>query len=75
MKRILCDIGWLLGSRGVNAVFSLVYLARPARVLGLGDFGRFALLIVLAQGVAGLASFCRGDRLGLRRAEARRSRR
>lgn len=57
MKRILRNIGWLLGSRGVNAAFSLVYLALATRALGLEDFGRFALLIVLAQGVAGLASF------------------
>lgn len=57
MKRILRNIGWLLGSRGVNAAFSLVYLALATRVLGLEGFGRFALLIVLAQGIAGLASF------------------
>jgi O-antigen/teichoic acid export membrane protein len=57
MKRIFRNIGWLLGSRGVNAAFSLVYLALATRVLGLDDFGRFALVIVLAQGVAGLASF------------------
>lgn len=57
MKRIFRNIGWLLGSRGVNAAFSLVYLALATRMLGLEGFGRFALLIVLAQGVAGLASF------------------
>ena len=57
MNGILRNIGWLLGSRGVNALFSLVYLALATRHLGLEDFGRFSLIVVLAQAVAGLASF------------------
>ena len=57
MKGILRNIGWLLGSRGVNALFSLVYLALATRHLGLADFGRFSLIVVLAQAVTGIASF------------------
>ena len=57
MKRPLRNLGWLLGGRGVNAALSLVYLALATRSLGLADYGRFALIVVLAQAVAGLASF------------------
>lgn len=57
MNRLLRNIGWLLGSRGVNALFSLAYLALATRSLGLADFGRFSLIVVLAQAVAGIASF------------------
>lgn len=57
MNRILRNIGWLLGGRGVNALFSIVYLALATRSLGLEDFGRFSLIIVLAQAITGIASF------------------
>lgn len=57
MKRVLGNIGWLLASRGVNAAFSLIYLALAARALGLADFGRFSLIVVMAQAINGLASF------------------
>ncbi|MDE8650896.1 lipopolysaccharide biosynthesis protein [Novosphingobium album (ex Liu et al. 2023)] len=57
MSRLFRNIGWLLGGRGVNAVFSLVYLALATRMLGLQDFGRFSLIVVLAQAIAGVASF------------------
>src|SRR6218665_220426 len=53
----LRNLGWLLGSRAVNAVFSLLYLALATRNLGLQGFGRFALIVVLAQAVTGVASF------------------
>lgn len=51
------NLAWLIGSRGVNAAFSLLYLALAARNLGLRDFGCFALIVVMAQAVAGVASF------------------
>ncbi len=57
MRRLMQNIGWLLGGRGVNAVFSLVYLALATRTLGLQDFGYFALIIALGQTVTGLANF------------------
>jgi O-antigen/teichoic acid export membrane protein len=57
MGRFWRNLGWLLGSRGVNAVFSLVYLALATRKLGLADFGRFSLIVVMAQAIAGFAGF------------------
>ena len=57
LRRPLRNLGWLLGSRGINAAFSLIYLALSTRTLGLADFGRFALIVVMAQAVAGMASF------------------
>ena len=57
MGRILRNLGWLLGSRGINAVFSLIYLALATRTLGLEQFGRFALIVVMAQALAGIVSF------------------
>lgn len=57
LHRPLRNLGWLVGSRGVNACFSLIYLALATRLLGAEDFGRFALIVVMAQAVAGLSSF------------------
>lgn len=57
MKSIFRNIGWLLGSRGLNALLSLIYLALATRSLGLSGFGQFALIVVLAQSLAGIASF------------------
>ena len=57
MKRVFQNMGWLLGSRGVNAVLSLVYLPLATRSLGLEDFGRFVLIVGLAQVVVGLTTF------------------
>jgi O-antigen/teichoic acid export membrane protein len=57
MHRLLANLGWLLGARGINAGFSLVYLAVTTRSLGVEGFGRFVLVVVMAQLVAGLASF------------------
>jgi hypothetical protein len=34
VKRLVKNIGWLLGGRGLNAVLSLVYLAIATRTLG-----------------------------------------
>ena len=57
MKNVFRNLGWLLGSRGINAVLSLVYLALATRTLGVAGFGQFAMILVFAQGIAGIASF------------------
>lgn len=57
MKNIFRNMGWLLGSRAINAVLSIVYLALATRTLGLAQFGQFAMIIVLAQAIAGMAGF------------------
>jgi O-antigen/teichoic acid export membrane protein len=57
LGKSLRNLGWLIASRGVNAAFSLIYLALTTRILGPVEFGRFALIVVMAQAVAGLASF------------------
>ena len=57
MKRLLQNIGWLLGGRGFNALLSLLYLALATRTLGLDGFGYFALIVALGQAVTGLANF------------------
>ncbi len=57
MRRLIRNIGWLLGGRGFNAVLSLVYLALATRTLGLEGFGYFALIVALGQTVTGLANF------------------
>lgn len=55
--RILTNTGWLLGSRGVGAVLSLLYLAIVTRSLGPEGFGHFALILSTAQVVSTLVSF------------------
>ncbi|MET0366433.1 MAG: oligosaccharide flippase family protein [Sphingobium sp.] len=55
--RALANVGWLLSSKGVGAVLSLVYLALATRTLGIRGFGEFALILGAAQGVAALVGF------------------
>jgi O-antigen/teichoic acid export membrane protein len=57
VQGIFRNIGWLLGSRGLNALLSLIYLALATRSLGVAGFGQFALIVVMAQAIAGIASF------------------
>ena len=57
MQRIVRNMGWLLGGRGLNAVLSLVYLALATRTLGLDGFGYFAIIVALGQTVTGIANF------------------
>jgi O-antigen/teichoic acid export membrane protein len=57
MSRLIRNMGWLLGGRGINAVLSLVYLALATRTLGLDGFGYFAIIIAIGQAVTGLANF------------------
>jgi O-antigen/teichoic acid export membrane protein len=57
MRRVLRNMGWLLGGRGINALLSLLYLALATRSLGLTDFGYFAIIVGFAQAITGLATF------------------
>lgn len=57
LGRTLANTGWLMGARGVNAVFSLVYLALATRALGLEQFGQLVLAFTFAQLVVGFTSF------------------
>lgn len=56
-RAILKNLGWLLASRGTLAVLSLVYLAIATRTLGIGNFGRFALITGASQALATLVGF------------------
>jgi len=56
-RAIARNLGWMLASRGVLAVLSLIYLAIVTRTLGLADFGRFALISGAAQALAVLVGF------------------
>lgn len=51
------NFGWMLASRGLNAVFSLIYLAIVTRSLGVEGFGKFALITGAAQLLANLLAF------------------
>src|SRR3546814_13033080 len=51
------NLGWLLASRGVLAVLSLVYLGVATRTLGAADFGRFAPFTGASQAIAVLVGF------------------
>ena len=59
MKRLISNIGWLLGGRGFNAVMSLVYLYLATNTLGIEGFGYFAIIVALGQASTGLANFQR----------------
>lgn len=51
------NLGWLMATRGVVAVLSLLYLGIATRVLGVTDFGRFALITGAAQAIATIVGF------------------
>jgi O-antigen/teichoic acid export membrane protein len=53
----LRNLGWLLASRGMLAVLSLLYLGLATRTLGIEAFGRFALVTGAVQGLALLVGF------------------
>ena len=54
---VLQNFGWMLASRGLAAVFSLIYLAIITRSLGVSGFGKFALITGAAQLLANLLAF------------------
>ena len=51
------NFGWMMASRVLAAVFSLIYLAIITRTLGVTGYGRFALIIGGAQLLANLLAF------------------
>ncbi len=57
MRAIARNLGWMLASRGVLAVLSLVYLAIVTRTLGVNGFGRFALITGASQALATVVGF------------------
>jgi O-antigen/teichoic acid export membrane protein len=57
MRRMLQNFGWLLSSKALSAVLSVVYLAMITQSLGAVDFGKFALIFSFAQAIAGLVAF------------------
>jgi O-antigen/teichoic acid export membrane protein len=57
LRSIGHNLGWLVGSRGVVAVLSLLYLGIAARTLGIEGFGRFSLIAGAAQALATLVAF------------------
>lgn len=57
LRRVGANAGWLLLARGFGAVLSIVYLAIATRTLGLADFGRFALVVAIGQGISGVVGF------------------
>ncbi|WP_279349841.1 lipopolysaccharide biosynthesis protein [Erythrobacter litoralis] len=57
LRRIIRNIGWLLGGKGFAAIVSLVYLAILARSLGLKGFGHFSLIFGTAQAMVAIAGF------------------
>jgi O-antigen/teichoic acid export membrane protein len=57
LRRIGINAGWLLAARGFQAVLSVAYLAIATRTLGLADFGRFALVVAIGQGISAIVGF------------------
>jgi len=57
LLRTVRNTGWLLISKLLGAVLSLLYLAMAARGLHAAGFGEFALILGLAQGMASLVGF------------------
>lgn len=56
-RAIARNLGWMLASRGVLAVLSLVYLAIVTRTLGVSGFGRFALITGAGQALTTVVGF------------------
>jgi O-antigen/teichoic acid export membrane protein len=54
---VVRSFGWMAASKGLAAVFSLIYLAIITRSLGVSGFGRFALITGSAQLLANLLAF------------------
>jgi len=54
---VMQNFGWMLASRGLAAVFSLIYLAIITRSLGVSGFGKFALITGASQFLTSLLAF------------------
>jgi O-antigen/teichoic acid export membrane protein len=57
LRRVGVNAGWLLAGRGFQAVLSIAYLALATRSLGLVEFGKFTLVVAVAQGISALVGF------------------
>lgn len=57
LRAVARNLGWMLASRGLSGVLSLIYLAVIARTLGVTDFGRFAIIVGAAQVLTALVGF------------------
>lgn len=57
LANVARNLGWMLASRGVTALLSLVYLAIVTRTLGVTNFGRFAIITGASQVLAVLVGF------------------
>jgi O-antigen/teichoic acid export membrane protein len=55
--RLVRNIGWLLGGRGITGVTSIVYLGLAARGLGPDGFGIFTLILTYGQLIANIIQF------------------
>ena len=51
------NLGWLLSSKGLGALLSLVYLGIATRTLGIVGFGRFALITGASQALITFVAF------------------
>jgi len=56
-RAVMQNFGWMLASRGLAAVFSLIYLAIITRSLGVSGFGKFALITGAASLISSLLAF------------------
>ena len=56
-RRILKNVGWLLGGKGFGAVCSIIYLGILARSLGGKDFGHFSLIFGTGLAIVELSKF------------------
>jgi O-antigen/teichoic acid export membrane protein len=57
LRRIVANAGLLVAGKGVNAIFSLAYLALATRALGLEGMGFLLLIHTYAQAVGEIARF------------------
>ncbi|MBV9527819.1 lipopolysaccharide biosynthesis protein [Sphingomonas sp.] len=55
--RLVRNIGWLLGGRGITGITSIVYLGLAARGLGPDGFGMFTLILTFGQLIANIIQF------------------
>ena len=57
LVRTFRNAGWLLASKILGAILSLLYLAMATRGLHPAGFGEFALILGLGQAMASLVAF------------------
>lgn len=51
------NLGWIMSSKGLDAVLGLIYLGITTRALGLADFGRFSLITGASEAIVTLIAF------------------